>query len=358
MRENRPYGSEGGEAKSLPYPYHLCLTLRPGPPQCLRNTQHRNVPARRGIECVAQQRGRASIGARRRPHVMGIEDQPAILGDGLIERAVDLLAVDFHFDQGGCAQILQIHDAAVDAGKNTAHRAEDLAELPLVRHRAKSIRISKIFDFDRGIERRKITAVLARLRHHRLGIEIDGAGVRDRMAGQFMATSMQAQNVIGADAGPVAGPPIDQAAGDIEGAARTVLLEQGSADGGGTLGSVVEGEADHRAIARQPKWLGKEMSRQPVADARSEVRPDRAHGKTCFRNGGGLHLHAVRSSPCPVTTPERYRSQFRNIAVAAAPVARSGRRIRPGSSTLSGSLRSALARFWKLASFFSVQTSK
>ena len=22
MRENRPYGSEGGEAKSLPYPYH------------------------------------------------------------------------------------------------------------------------------------------------------------------------------------------------------------------------------------------------------------------------------------------------------------------------------------------------
>jgi hypothetical protein len=23
MRENRPYGSEGGEAKSLPYPYQL-----------------------------------------------------------------------------------------------------------------------------------------------------------------------------------------------------------------------------------------------------------------------------------------------------------------------------------------------
>ena len=23
MRENRLYGSEGGEAKSLPYPYHL-----------------------------------------------------------------------------------------------------------------------------------------------------------------------------------------------------------------------------------------------------------------------------------------------------------------------------------------------
>jgi len=25
MRENRPYGSEGGEAKSLPYPYQLAM---------------------------------------------------------------------------------------------------------------------------------------------------------------------------------------------------------------------------------------------------------------------------------------------------------------------------------------------
>ena len=25
MRENRTYGSEGGEARSLPYPYQLCL---------------------------------------------------------------------------------------------------------------------------------------------------------------------------------------------------------------------------------------------------------------------------------------------------------------------------------------------
>jgi hypothetical protein len=25
MRENRTYGSEGGEAKNLPYPYQLCV---------------------------------------------------------------------------------------------------------------------------------------------------------------------------------------------------------------------------------------------------------------------------------------------------------------------------------------------
>jgi hypothetical protein len=28
MRENRPYGSEGGEAKSLPYPYRALLSMR------------------------------------------------------------------------------------------------------------------------------------------------------------------------------------------------------------------------------------------------------------------------------------------------------------------------------------------
>ena len=35
MRENRLYGSEGGEAKSLPYPYHLstkCSTASPQKP--------------------------------------------------------------------------------------------------------------------------------------------------------------------------------------------------------------------------------------------------------------------------------------------------------------------------------------
>jgi hypothetical protein len=28
MRENRPYGSEGGEAKSLPYPYRVECAVR------------------------------------------------------------------------------------------------------------------------------------------------------------------------------------------------------------------------------------------------------------------------------------------------------------------------------------------
>ena len=28
MRENRTYGSEGGEARSLPYPYHLLMRER------------------------------------------------------------------------------------------------------------------------------------------------------------------------------------------------------------------------------------------------------------------------------------------------------------------------------------------
>jgi hypothetical protein len=31
MRENRPYGSEGGEAKSLPYPYRVDGFRQAGP---------------------------------------------------------------------------------------------------------------------------------------------------------------------------------------------------------------------------------------------------------------------------------------------------------------------------------------
>jgi hypothetical protein len=32
MRENRPYGSEGGEAKSLPYPYREIFSDPTGTP--------------------------------------------------------------------------------------------------------------------------------------------------------------------------------------------------------------------------------------------------------------------------------------------------------------------------------------
>ena len=39
MRENRPYGSEGGEAKSFPYPYQWVATRgrRTGNPACKPN---------------------------------------------------------------------------------------------------------------------------------------------------------------------------------------------------------------------------------------------------------------------------------------------------------------------------------
>src|SRR5258708_7869826 len=119
------------------------MRLCPGPLQGFRNAQHRNVPAQARLQRVAQHRRGASIRTRRRLYVMGIEDQPAVLGDGLVECAIDLLEVDLHLDQRCGAQILQIHDAAVDAGNNAAHRTEDIAEPPLVRHRAETVRIGK-----------------------------------------------------------------------------------------------------------------------------------------------------------------------------------------------------------------------
>jgi len=90
------------------------------------------------------------------------------------------------------------------------------------------------------------------------------------MAGEFMAAAMKACDLIGAGPDPMAGPLIDQPAGDIKGPPRIVRLENGSADGGGALGNVVEGKADHRASARQLKRRGTQMPGQPVADARSQ----------------------------------------------------------------------------------------
>src|SRR5260221_623009 len=103
---------------------------------------------------MAQQRRGASVGARRRLHVMGIEDQPAVFGGGFVERMIYSLAVDFHLDQRRGAQVLQVHGAAVDAGKNAAGRTEGFAEPPLVRQRSEAIGIREILDSDRGIERR------------------------------------------------------------------------------------------------------------------------------------------------------------------------------------------------------------
>src|SRR5258708_31511523 len=107
---------------------------------------------------MAQQRRGASVGARRRLHVMGIEDQPAVFGGGFVERMIYSLAVDFHLDQRRGAQILQVHGAAVDAGKNAAGRTEGFAELPLVRERSEAIGIRESLESDRGVELREVTA--------------------------------------------------------------------------------------------------------------------------------------------------------------------------------------------------------
>jgi hypothetical protein len=117
-------------------------------------------------------------------------------------------------------------------------------------------------------ESSEVRAIFVDLRGHRGGVEIGGAPVRESMAGDFVTIMVKPDNVIGAEPGPVAGPLIHQLTGDIERAARIVLIENSGAGGGGTFGNVVEGEADHRAVASQPVRRGGPIPGQPVADAR------------------------------------------------------------------------------------------
>jgi hypothetical protein len=58
--------------------------------------------------------------------------------------------------------------------------------------------ICEILDPDRRIERQEVTAILLRLRGHRRRVEIARSYARKRVAGEFMAAAMKADNVIGA----------------------------------------------------------------------------------------------------------------------------------------------------------------
>ncbi len=83
-----------------------------------------------------------------------------------------------------------------------------------------------------------------------------------------MAPAMKAQDVVDADAGPIARPLIYQPAGDIEGTLGVVLLQHGSAHRRRAFRHIVEGEADHRPGVWQLKRRRAQMPGQPVADAR------------------------------------------------------------------------------------------
>jgi hypothetical protein len=48
MRENRPYGSEGGEAKSLPYPYQKTYT-RDLAARCVRGLRKTSALKTEGV---------------------------------------------------------------------------------------------------------------------------------------------------------------------------------------------------------------------------------------------------------------------------------------------------------------------
>src|SRR5665647_281654 len=118
-----------------------------------------------------------------------------------------------------------------------------LAELPLARHRSEAIGIGEILDLDRRIERQKVATIRLRLRGQLRLVEIAHSRVRKRVAREFMAAAMKADDVVGAGPDPMARPLIHQPAGYVERAPRVVLLKHGSADSGGTFGDVIECEA-------------------------------------------------------------------------------------------------------------------
>src|SRR5580693_9794704 len=124
----------------------------------------------------------------------------------------------------------------------------------------------------------EVAAVLLDLGFHRGSSQLGGASMRERMAGNLMAIAMQPDDLVGIYSGLEAGPLTNQAAGDVEGCTPAIFFQNRRADGCRALRYVVEGEADHRSVAGQPKRRGPKMPGEPVADARFELRPVGAHG--------------------------------------------------------------------------------
>src|SRR6202035_2197978 len=152
--------------------------------------------------------------------------------------------------------------------------------------------------------------VLLDFAFHRRSIQLGGAPVRERMAGDLMAVAMQVDNLVGTYSGPEARPLADQAAGDVEGPAPAKFFQHRRADGCRAPRYVVEGKADHRRVAGQPKRRGTEMPGEAVADARFQLRPVGAHG--C--------CHLPWQAGCAAAAPlARKPSQLLKMMLAAPP---------------------------------------
>ena len=152
---------------------------------------------------------------------------------------------------------------------------------------------------------------------------------------------------------PMAGPLVDQPAGDIERAARVVFVEQLGARVAALMRRIVESEADHRAgrfaagAARMRRCRASRLlTRAFNADNRGRMI------RYCFRNIRWMPAFIARFRDRRAAVASRrkdIRASFERWSSPLTPAAISGRSVRPGSSALSGSLRSALARFRKLA---------
>ena len=117
---------------------------------------------------------------------------------------------------------------------------------------------------------------------------------------------------------PVTGPWLDQAAGEIEGAAPAIFLQHRRADAGGAVRDVVEGEAHHRLACRTDACgAAQEMPGEAIGDARLEGSTMAAHLRSLSnRSDAGVRASAPRK---PSQLPEdalspRCRPQCRGAA--------------------------------------------
>src|SRR5581483_10083262 len=217
-------------------------------------------------------------------------------------------------------------------------------QLALARNRRQAKGVGEILQLDRGIEPFEKAPVLRELCGHCRRVAIDGAPVRERMAGDLVTDAAKPYDAVRIDTVAMIGASVDQPARDVERAEPAELLEHRRADGGGAHGNVVESEAHHRLRAIELQRRGEQMPGEAAGEARSEVRQGRHHH---FRDDAGSRASSRRKP-----------SQLRKMVSAAAPAAMSERSVKPGSSAASRGSRLTRARRSKLSSCATVASSK
>ncbi len=215
--------------------------------------------------------GRAAIGGGGIGNVVRVKDQPARIGDQIIDDAAQRQHALLGLLDRHAMQIGAVGKAAIDAIQPSPGGAEG------PRHQrpgAEGSGIVGIGEIGRPAPPRQAGQkglVAGDVALQRIAILVAQIGVGKGVATQFVAALQQFGAALRADQGPVGFALPGEATGDVERAARVAAFQNGSAGAERGVGHIVKGEADNGRGCRHHDLRTGQGFDQPVGQATGKV---------------------------------------------------------------------------------------